>query len=128
MIGSGFGGLSAAIRLAAKGHDVTIYEKLDKPGGRAYQYEMDGFKFDGGPTVITAPHQYDELFELAGKKREDYMTLVPLDPFHRIFNGNGEQFDYWRSQQQTEKEIKKFSPANVAGYRKFINDVTNILK
>jgi phytoene desaturase len=126
VIGSGFGGLSAAIRLAAKGHDVTIYEKLDKPGGRAYQYEMDGFQFDAGPTVITAPHQYDELFELAGKKREDYMTLVPLDPFYRIFNGTGEQFDYWRSQQQTEEEIKKFSPDDVAGYRKFIKGVTAI--
>ena len=81
VIGSGFGGLSAAIRLACQGHEVTIYEKLDKPGGRGYQYELNGFKFDGGPTVITAPHQYDELFELAGKKREDYLTFIPLDPF-----------------------------------------------
>ncbi len=126
VIGSGFGGLSAAIRLAAAGHDVTIYEKLDKPGGRAYQYELNGFRFDGGPTVITAPHQYDELFELAGKKREDYMTLVPLDPFYRIFNGNGDSFDYWRDQQKTEAEIAKFSPEDVAGYRKFIKGVTAI--
>ena len=126
VIGSGFGGLSAAIRLAAKGHEVTIFEKSDKPGGRAYQYEINGFKFDGGPTVITAPHQYDELFELAGKKREDYLTLVPLDPFYRIFNGNGDHFDYWRNQLQTEEEIKKYSPDEVAGYRKFIKGVTDI--
>jgi phytoene desaturase len=126
VIGSGFGGLSAAIRLAAKGHDVTIYEKLNKPGGRAYQYNLDGFLFDGGPTVITAPHQYDELFELAGKKREDYMTLVPLDPFYRIFNGNGEHFDYWRSQEKTEKEIEKYSPADIKGYRKFIEGMKHI--
>ena len=126
VIGSGFGGLSAAIRLAAAGHEVTIYEKLDKPGGRAYQYELNGFRFDGGPTVITAPHQYDELFELAGKKREDYMTLVPLDPFYRIFNGNGDSFDYWRDQQQTEAEIAKFSPDDVKGYRKFIKGITDI--
>ena len=65
VIGSGFGGLSAAIRLAAQGHEVTIFEKLDRWGGRAYQHEINGFKFDGGPTVITAPHQYDELFDLA---------------------------------------------------------------
>jgi len=128
VIGSGFGGLSAAIRLSAKGHDVTIYEKLNKPGGRAYQYEMDGFLFDGGPTVITAPHQYDELFTLAGKRREDYMTLVPLDPFYRIFNGKGDYFDYWRSQEKTEKEIEKFSPNDISGYRKFIKGMTNIFQ
>jgi phytoene desaturase len=128
VIGSGFGGLSAAIRLAAKGHDVTIYEKLNKPGGRAYQYEMNGFLFDGGPTVITAPHQYDELFTLAGKKREDYMTLVPLDPFYRIFNGKGEHFDYWRSQDKTEKEIEKYSPADIKGYRKYIKGMTDIFR
>ncbi|HMP88181.1 MAG TPA: phytoene desaturase family protein, partial [Lacibacter sp.] len=126
VIGSGFGGLSAAIRLAAKGNRVTIYEKLDRPGGRAYQYEINGFKFDGGPTVITAPHQYDELFELAGKKREDYMTLVPLDPFYRIFNGNGQQFNYWRDQQKTEAEIARISPDDVEGYRRFIKGVSAI--
>ena len=75
VIGSGFGGLGAAIRLAAKGHDVEIFEKRDKPGGRAYVYEVNGFKFDGGPTVVTAPFLFDELFALAGKKKEDYFTL-----------------------------------------------------
>lgn len=74
VIGSGFGGLGAAIRLAAKGYDVEIFEKRDKPGGRAYVYEQNGFKFDGGPTVITAPFLFDELFALAGKKKEDYFT------------------------------------------------------
>ena len=126
VIGSGFGGLSAAIRLAAKGHDVTIYEKLDNWGGRAYQYEVNGFKFDGGPTVITAPHQYDELFELAGKRREDYMTLVPLDPYYRIFNKDNRYFDYWRDSKRTEAEIAKFSPADVEGYKKFLQGTTDI--
>jgi phytoene desaturase len=126
VIGSGFGGLSAAIRLAAKGNDVTIYEKLDHWGGRAYQYTIDGFKFDGGPTVITAPHQYEELFQLAGKKKEDYMTLVPLDPFYRIFNEKNQHFDYWRDQHKTEKEIEKFSPGDVDGYRKFIKGIAAI--
>jgi len=89
VIGSGFGGLAVAIRLAARGYPVTIFEKRDKPGGRAYVYEMDGFKFDGGPTVITAPFLFDELFELAGRKREDYVTFVPVNPFYRIFDAEG---------------------------------------
>ena len=128
VIGSGFGGLSAAIRLACQGHEVTIYEKLDKPGGRGYQYDLNGFKFDGGPTVITAPHQYDELFELAGKKREDYLTFIPLDPFYRIFNGNGDCFNYWRAQDKTEAEIAKFSPSDIAGYRIFLKKMNAIFQ
>ncbi|KXK48285.1 MAG: phytoene dehydrogenase [Chlorobi bacterium OLB5] len=80
VIGSGFGGLGAAIRLAAKGYDVEIFEKLDKPGGRAYVYEVNGFKFDGGPTVITAPFLFDELFALAGKKRKITSLSKPLTP------------------------------------------------
>jgi phytoene desaturase len=126
VIGSGFGGLSAAIRLAAKGHKVTIYEKRDQPGGRAYQYNVNGFKFDGGPTVITAPHMFDELFHLAGKRREDYMKLVPLDPFYRIFDGNHDHFDYYREKEKAEAEIARFSPGDVEGYRQFIKGTTDI--
>ena len=72
IVGSGFGGLGAGIRLAARGYDVQIFEKLDKPGGRGYTFKMDGFSFDAGPTVITAPFMFDDLFELAGRRREDY--------------------------------------------------------
>ncbi len=78
-IGSGFGGLVAAIRLQAQGHSVTILEKRDKPGGRAYVYEQNGFVFDGGPTIITAPWLIRDLFELCGKRTEDYVQLVPVD-------------------------------------------------
>ena len=85
VIGSGFGGLAAAIRLAARGHQVTLVESRDQPGGRAYVYRQDGFTFDGGPTVITAPWLFEELFTLAGRKAEDAITLVPLDPFYRVF-------------------------------------------
>src|SRR5512144_751512 len=92
VIGSGFGGLASAIRLAAKGHDVEIFEKLDKPGGRAYVYDINGFKFDAGPTVITAPFLFTELFKLAGKNMDDYFRLVPLNPFYRIFNHEGKYF------------------------------------
>ncbi len=84
VIGSGFGGLSAAIRLQSQGHQVTLLEKRDKPGGRAYVYEQDGFTFDGGPTIITAPWLIDELFALSGKKTADYVKLTPIDPFYNI--------------------------------------------
>ncbi|MEL7434455.1 MAG: FAD-dependent oxidoreductase, partial [Chloroflexota bacterium] len=94
VIGSGFGGLGAAIRLQAQGHDVTIFEKRDKIGGRAYVYEINGFKFDGGPTVLTAPFMFDDLWEAAGKNREDYFEMVPCDPFYRIFDHNKRKFDY----------------------------------
>ena len=85
VIGSGFGGLGAAIRLQRRGHDVLLLEKRDKPGGRAYVYEQDGFKFDGGPTVITAPWLINELFEGAGRRAEDYVQMVPVDPFTASF-------------------------------------------
>ncbi|MBA2470615.1 MAG: FAD-dependent oxidoreductase, partial [Chloroflexia bacterium] len=94
VIGSGFGGLAAAVRLAARGHDVTILEQRDQPGGRAYVYRQDGFAFDGGPTVITAPWLFDELFELAGRDPKDSIDLVPVDPFYRIFFDDGVRFDY----------------------------------
>lgn len=128
VIGSGFGGLSAGIRLAAKGHDVTMLEKLDHWGGRAYQYNINGFKFDGGPTVITAPHQYEELFAAAGRKMEDYMKLVPLDPFYRIFKNPETHFDYWRNNEMAEAEISKFNTSDLEGYRKFIKGTTDIFK
>jgi phytoene desaturase len=95
VIGSGFGGLGAAVRIAAhRGYEVEIFEKRDKPGGRGYVYEIDGFKFDGGPTVITAPFMFDDIWELAGRQREDYVRFVPCDPFYRIFDHDGRPFNY----------------------------------
>ncbi len=126
VIGSGFGGLSSAIRLAAKGHDVTIIDKRDKPGGRAYQYEINGFKFDGGPTVITAPYIFDEIFEAAGKKREDYFELAPLDPFYRIFDSNGKRFEYMRNEKDVLREIDRWNPADKDGYLKFTKRTVEI--
>jgi phytoene desaturase len=89
IIGSGFGGLATACRLAARGFDVEIFEKRDKMGGRAYVYEVNGFKFDGGPTVITAPFMFDDIFAAAGRRREDYVEFISCDPFYRIFNHEG---------------------------------------
>ena len=128
VIGSGFGGLGAAVRLAAKGYDVEIYEKRDKPGGRGYVYEMDGFKFDGGPTVITAPFMFDDLFALAGRKREDYVKFVPLDPFYRIFNSAGRPFDYNGNADFIHDQIAQVSPGDVEGYKRFIGTTKAIFE
>jgi phytoene desaturase len=121
VIGSGFGGLGAAIRLATQGHDVEIFEKRDKLGGRAYQYEINGFKFDGGPTVITAPYMFDELFDGAGRKRADYMNLVPLDPFYRIFDQDTSYFDYRHKTEDMLAQIAQRSPADQEGYLQFVS-------
>ncbi|MEP7292376.1 MAG: FAD-dependent oxidoreductase, partial [Chloroflexota bacterium] len=128
VIGSGFGGLSTAIRLAAKGHEVEIFEKRDKLGGRAYVYEIDGFKFDGGPTIITAPFMFDDLWAAAGKRREDYFDLVPCDPFYRIFDSHGKAFDYNGDEAFTLDQIAKWNPDDQASYLKFIATTKNIFQ
>ena len=84
------------------------------------QYEINGFKFDGGPTVMTVPDFFDEIYEAAGRKREDYFKLTPLDPFYRIFNHEGRAFNYWHGTEETIEEIRKFNPADVDGYRKYV--------
>ena len=122
VIGSGFGGLAAAIRLASRGHEVTIVEKRDQPGGRAYVYRQDGFTFDGGPTVITAPWLIRDLFELSGRNADDYVTMVPVDPFYRIFFPDGSHFDYTGEQDRMIAEMRRIgaSEADVTGYRDFV--------
>src|ERR1044071_1387991 len=94
VIGSGFGGLAAAIRLAAMGVRVTLFEARDQPGGRAYVYRDAGFTFDAGPTVITAPQCIAELFELAGRWFDDRVELLPVAPFYRLVWSDGAVFDY----------------------------------
>jgi phytoene desaturase len=84
VIGAGFGGLSAAVRLAARGYRVTVVDKLEQPGGRARVFEQDGFRFDAGPTVVTAPFLFEELWRLAGREMTDDVELRPVDPFYRI--------------------------------------------
>lgn len=128
VIGSGFGGLGAACRLAARGHDVTLFEKRDRLGGRAYQYEINGFKFDGGPTVITVPAFFDEIFELAGRKREDYFKLVPLDPFYRIFDAEGRYFNYHRGTAETIAQIREFNPGDVDGYHRYVRLTEDVFR
>ncbi len=122
VIGSGFGGIATAIRLAARGHQVTMLEQRDQPGGRAYVYRQDGFTFDGGPTVITAPWLLEELFELAGERLEDHLALVPLSPFYRIFFDDGDHVDYSGDSAAMACEIRRLtgSEADVAGYHRFL--------
>ena len=120
VIGSGFGGLAAAIRLRAQGHDVTVVEQRDQAGGRAYVYKQDGFTFDGGPTIITAPWLIDELFALTGKTTADYVRIVPIDPFYRIRFEDGSSFTYNGDRAALLKQIRAFSPADEPGYLEFV--------
>ena len=120
VIGAGFGGLAAAARLRAMGHAVTVLEAGDQPGGRARAFESEGFHFDAGPTVITAPHLFDELFELFGKDRRDYFDFVPVDPFYRVVFPDGRHFDYVGDDERLFAQIAKFNPADVEGYKKLV--------
>ncbi len=126
VIGSGFGGLAAAIRLQAQGHQVIMVEKRDKPGGRAYVYEQDGFTFDAGPTIITAPWLIDELFSLCGKQMGDYVKLVPLDPFYNIRFEDGSIFRYNADRENLLRQIHAFNPADVNGYLCYAKEVEKI--
>ncbi len=126
VVGSGFGGLSAAIRLQAQGHQVTIVEKLDKPGGRAYVFERDGFKFDGGPTIITAPWMIDDIFACAGRKTSDYVPIVPIDPFYNVRFEDGSVFRYTGERQQVLDEIRRFNPADIEGYERFFSETEKV--
>lgn len=128
VIGGGFGGLAAAARLAAQGHAVTIFEKRDKPGGRGYVYEIDGFRFDGGPTVITAPFMFDDIFQAAGRKREDYITFVPLSPFYRIFDHDKQSFDYNGDPEFTAEQIRRRNSRDAEGYARFIQSTKPIFE
>ncbi|MEM6979975.1 MAG: phytoene desaturase [Planctomycetota bacterium] len=119
VIGSGFGGLGAAIRLQALGYETVCYEGRDKPGGRAYVYRDAGFTFDAGPTVITAPHCIEELFDLAGECMSDHVDLLPVDPMYRLQWNDGTRFDYTQDESRLIEQIRQISPGDVAGYRRF---------
>ncbi len=120
VIGSGFGGLAAAIRLQSAGYETVLYEKRDQPGGRAYVFRDNGFTFDAGPTVITAPHCLEELFELSGRKLSDYVELMPVKPFYQLCWEDGDRFDYDGDLEKTLSQIQSRAPADVEGYREFL--------
>lgn len=128
IIGSGFGGLAAAIRLAIKGYEVTVLEKLDAPGGRAYVYRKNGYVFDAGPTIITAPFLLEELWEMCGKKMQDEIDLRLMNPFYQVRFLNGQVFNYTGDRQKMMEEVKKFSSSDVAGYQKFLLEAEKCYK
>ncbi|WP_416900177.1 MAG: phytoene desaturase [Minwuia sp.] len=128
VIGSGFGGLAAAVRLGARGYRVTVLEKLDQPGGRARVFRQDGFTFDAGPTIVTAPFLFEELWQLCGRRLADDVTLVPTDPFYRIRFDDGESFNYNGDPEAMRREITRLAPDDVSGYEKFMRRSEDIFR
>ena len=120
VVGAGFGGIASALRLRAKGYRVTLLDRCSRLGGRAQVFERGGFRHDAGPTVITAPFLFDELFSLFGEERRDAVEFVPLSPWYRFHFSNGGIFDYGGSVEDTESEIARFSPDDVQGYRSLL--------
>jgi len=121
VIGSGFGGMASALRLRAKGCEVTLVEKHPDLGGRARVFKRNGFTFDGGPTVITAPHLIYELFKLFNKNPQDYINIKPLDTWYRFVFEDGSKFDYSGNEQSMRDQINKINTADVKGYEKLVN-------
>ena len=121
VVGSGFGGIAAALRMRAKGHQVTLIERLEDVGGRARVFERGGFRHDAGPTVITAPFLFDELFALFGETRSEHLEFVPLDPWYRFHFHDGSEFDYRPSLADTHAEIARFSPEDTKNYDRLVN-------
>ena len=120
VIGSGFGGIAAALRLKAKGHSVTLVEKQKDLGGRARVFKKNGFTFDGGPTVITAPYLINELFELFGKNPKNYIELVPLNTWYRFVFEDGKKFDYSGNEDEMKNQIEKINKDDVKGYEDLV--------
>ncbi len=156
VIGSGIGGLAMGIRLSSMGFDTTVLERLDKPGGRAYVREKDGFVWDMGPTVLTVPHFIEELFALeandaaldredfpealrapdarvregssAGPRTRDFVDLMPILPFYRIYFDDGTYFDYDGDPESTRRQIEAIEPADLDGYERFHRDAQAIFE
>jgi phytoene desaturase len=120
VIGSGFGGLAAAVRLGARGYRVTVLEKLDAPGGRAYVHRQDGFTFDGGPTIVTAPYLLDELWALCGRRRADDVELRELDPFYQVRFDDGDTIDYSGNLDAIRAQIARVEPRDVPALDRFL--------
>ena len=121
VIGSGFGGLAASLRLKAKGYKVTLVEKHPDLGGRARVFKKGDFIYDGGPTVITAPYLFEELFSMFNKKISDYVKIVPLDLWYRFVFSDGDTFDYNGNDKSMEEQVKRFNSDDYSGYKKLVN-------
>ncbi len=132
VVGAGFGGLAAAIRLGARGYRVTVIDRLDQPGGRARVFrettDVGTYVFDAGPTLITAPFQFEELWHLAGREMAEDVELVPISPFYRIRFDSGEAFDYTGDAAAMQEEIARFNPTDVPGYERFLRHSERIFR
>ncbi|MFO1065755.1 MAG: phytoene desaturase family protein [Pirellulales bacterium] len=123
VIGGGLGGLAAACVLAARGHEVTLFERNDWLGGKAAEHDEGGFRFDMGPTILTIPSVLRRIFEEAGRKLEDYLELVRLDPQWRSMFDDGTVLDLVADTAAMQKNLDEFTntPQTGAGYRRFID-------
>ena len=128
VLGSGFGGLALAVRLQAAGIQTTLVEQRDKPGGRAYVYENEDFKFDGGPTVITAPECLEAVFRAGGREMSDYVEMLPVDPFYRLLWEDGYSFDYNNDVDAITEQIARKNPRDVDGYARFVRYVEDVFE
>jgi len=128
VIGSGFGGIAAALRLRAKKHNVTLIEKHNDLGGRARVFKKNGFTFDAGPTVITAPYLINELFEMFNKNPKDYIKLTPLHTWYRFVFEDGTKFDYSGNEDQMKKQIEKINKKDVKGYENLVKFTKKIFE
>ncbi|WP_448582660.1 phytoene desaturase family protein, partial [Thermaurantiacus sp.] len=128
VIGSGFGGLALAVRLQSAGIETTLVEGRDKPGGRAYVWEDEGFHFDAGPTVVTDPASLKELFALSGRDIADYVDLMAVTPFYRLIWEDGYRFDYANDEEALFHQIRAKNPADAEGYRKFLAFSENVYR
>jgi phytoene desaturase len=128
VIGSGLSGISAAIRLQTLGHEVSIVEKRDRIGGRAYTYEQDGFKFDGGQKLITVPKLITELFENVGKTASHYVKLIKLNPFYNVRWNDETIFEFNENDDAFLEQIKEISPPDAKNYQKFSKELEEIYR
>lgn len=128
VIGAGYGGIAASLRLRAKGYDVEVIDQCSAIGGRAQVYEVDGFKHDAGPTVLTAPFLFEELFNLFDKNISDYVNIVPLETWYQFYFPDGKIFNYGGSLESTLKEIEKFEPEDKQNYLHLLEKSKAIFK
>ena len=128
VVGSGFGGLAAAVRLGARGYRVTVLEKLEQPGGRASVFRQDGFVFDAGPTIITLPFLFEELWALCGRRLADDVTMQALDPFYRLRFADGSTFACSGDDTAMRAEVARLSPGDLPGYERFLVESEKIYR
>jgi phytoene desaturase len=120
VIGSGIGGLSAACELAKDGHEVHIFERTNKAGGKLHEERLDGFRFDTGPSLLTMPYVIESLFQYCGKSLHDYIELIPLDPLCRYYFSDGSRFDNYFDTQKSVEELSRLNHNDALKYTDFL--------